>query len=72
MDEEKYKVLYVDDEENNLISFRAAFRRNYEIFTATSAAEGIELLKQHVIPIIITGSAHAPDDGDTVLRKDHS
>ncbi|HUM48070.1 MAG TPA: response regulator, partial [Chitinophagales bacterium] len=69
MDEEKFNVLYVDDEENNLISFRAAFRRNYNIFTATSAAEGIRLLHQHTIPIIITDQRMPQMTGVQFLEK---
>lgn len=50
---EKIKVLYVDDEPNNLIAFKASFRRNYEIFTATSAAEGLAILNNNPIHVII-------------------
>ena len=54
MADQKLNVLYVDDEENNLVSFRAAFRKDYNIFTARSAAEGIDLLHKNDIPVIIT------------------
>lgn len=47
-------VLYVDDEINNLNSFKAAFRRNFNIYTAQSAAEGTQLLQTHEIGVIIT------------------
>jgi response regulator RpfG family c-di-GMP phosphodiesterase len=50
----RIKVLYVDDEENNLFSFKAAFRRIYDIFTATSAAEGRKILEEHEIEVVIT------------------
>ena len=40
----KIKVLYIDDEQNNLLSFRAAFRRKYKIVTALSASEGMNML----------------------------
>jgi response regulator RpfG family c-di-GMP phosphodiesterase len=52
--QEKIKVLYVDDEENNLTAFKANFRRLYDIFTATSAQEGKNILKEQKIHIIIT------------------
>lgn len=51
---EKINVLYVDDEEENLASFKATFRRFYTIHTATSAKEGVEILKNHPVEIIIT------------------
>jgi len=47
-------VLYVDDEINNLNSFKAAFRRDFEIFTASSAKEGRKVLDSQEIGVIIT------------------
>ncbi|TAH21169.1 MAG: hybrid sensor histidine kinase/response regulator [Cytophagales bacterium] len=54
MRSEKYNILYVDDEKSNLNVFNATFRRDYNVFTANSAAEGIELLASSKIDIIIT------------------
>jgi response regulator RpfG family c-di-GMP phosphodiesterase len=51
----KIKILYVDDEENNLFSFKATFRMKYDVYTAISAADAKEILKQHSdIALIIT------------------
>ncbi|WP_183568224.1 response regulator [Mucilaginibacter sp. SP1R1] len=47
-------VLYVDDEINNLNSFKAAFRRDFNIYTASSAAEGRKILDVNEIGVIIT------------------
>lgn len=47
-------VLYIDDELNNLNSFKAAFRRNFNIFTAQSAKEGRKILDTEEIGVIIT------------------
>ncbi|GAB2978302.1 hypothetical protein GCM10027049_12170 [Mucilaginibacter puniceus] len=47
-------VLYVDDEVNNLNSFKAAFRRDFEIYTASSAREGRKILENNEIGVIIT------------------
>jgi signal transduction histidine kinase len=47
------RVLYVDDELNNLLSFQAAFRRNFEIFIATTASEGLQILEQNEVEVII-------------------
>jgi DNA-binding NtrC family response regulator len=49
-----YGVLYVDDEINNLNSFKAAFRRDFEIYTAQSAREGRKVLDSNEIGVIIT------------------
>lgn len=47
-------VLYVDDEVNNLNSFKAAFRRDFDIYTASSAREGRKILDNNEIGVIIT------------------
>jgi response regulator RpfG family c-di-GMP phosphodiesterase len=49
-------ILYVDDELNNLSSFKATFRRYYTIYTASSASEGKKILDENLadINIIIT------------------
>ena len=54
MEKEKIHILYVDDETNNLVAFKANFRRDYEIFTAESAEEGMKILRNNHIHIIIT------------------
>jgi len=48
------KVLYLDDEENNLIAFKALFRPEYEVFTTTSAREAVEYLNQNEVPVILS------------------
>lgn len=47
------RVLYIDDEENNLQAFKASFRRQYEIYTAISAADGLKILQNVDIQVII-------------------
>ena len=47
-------VLYIDDETNNLNSFKAAFRREFNIYTASSAREGRKILDAYEIGVIIT------------------
>ena len=53
-EDHKPKILYVDDEQNNLIVFRSSFRRYYEIYTAATASEGLEIIKDNDIEVIIT------------------
>lgn len=50
---DKKKILYVDDEEANLNVFRIAFRRKYDITTATSAEKGLELLEESQFDVLI-------------------
>lgn len=50
----KINILYVDDEVNNLISFKALFRLKYNVFTAERGKEAVKILDAHDIHIIIT------------------
>ena len=50
----KAQILYVDDDSENLSSFKALFRRDYHVFLASSAAEGLEILRNNDIQILIT------------------
>jgi response regulator RpfG family c-di-GMP phosphodiesterase len=52
--ETKINVLYIDDEENNLLAFKASFRRYFIIFTAISAEEGKKILNNNDIHVLIT------------------
>ena len=54
MDQNKYNILYIDDEENNLIVFKNSFFRYYNIFTALSGKEGLRIIADEEIHLIIT------------------
>jgi response regulator RpfG family c-di-GMP phosphodiesterase len=54
MKEKKINLLYVDDEPNNLVSFRANYRTYYNVFTAISAEEGMKILRDNRIHVLIT------------------
>lgn len=52
MNKERIKVLYVDDEEGNLIAFRANFRRDFDVQVATNTTDAFAILAkedQHVV-----------------------
>ena len=51
---DKIKILYLDDEENNLIAFKALFRREYDVFTTTSAREAVAYLNENEVPVILS------------------
>jgi class 3 adenylate cyclase len=69
MENEKLNILYVDDEEQNLISFKAAFRRYHNIFTANSGREGMEILLNREIHLIITDQRMPEMTGIQFLEK---
>ena len=84
MRKESTSVLYVDDEEENLLVFRSSFRRYYDVFTSSSARAAIELLKDNPVDVIISDQrmpevsgvdflSKLPDSGNDIrmiLRKD--
>ncbi len=47
-------ILYVDDEQNNLISFKATFRLKYNVLTAISGEEAKKVLAENEVHVIIT------------------
>ncbi len=74
MEKEKIKVLYVDDEVNNLISFKANFRELYDVYVASSAAEGKDILNNTEINVVITDQRMPDISGVQFLEsiiKDH-
>lgn len=54
MEKQVINILYVDDEVHNLIAFRAAFRRSFNIFTAESANEAMPILAAVDIHIVVS------------------
>jgi two-component system sensor histidine kinase/response regulator len=49
----KIHVLYIDDEDNNLKSFRATLRKDFKIFTAINAEDGLRIAQQEEIHVCI-------------------
>ena len=50
----KITVLYVDDEENNLLSFKATFRMRYNVLIAMSGDDALKILETRPVDIVIT------------------
>ena len=59
----------MDDEAQNLISFRATFRRDYTIHTAQSGPEALDLLRKEHIQLIITDQRMPGMTGVQFLEK---
>lgn len=68
-DQKDIVVLYVDDEENNLISFKATFRLKYKVFTALSGDEALKILEAQQVHIIITDQRMPNMTGIEFLEK---
>jgi response regulator RpfG family c-di-GMP phosphodiesterase len=69
MSDKKINILYVDDEENNLMSFKATFRIKYNIYTANSADEAMKILDSKHLDIIITDQRMPNMTGVEFLEK---
>jgi response regulator RpfG family c-di-GMP phosphodiesterase len=65
----KIKVLYVDDEENNLVSFKATFRLKFHVITALSGEEALKILATKPVDIIITDQRMPNMTGIAFLEK---
>jgi DNA-binding NtrC family response regulator len=51
---EKPRVLYLDDDNSNLDSFRANFREQFEVFTSNNPVEAYNMIAEQKIQIVIT------------------
>jgi response regulator RpfG family c-di-GMP phosphodiesterase len=69
MSDKKIVILYVDDEENNLISFKANFRLKYQVLTAISGDEALKIMEAKVVDIIITDQRMPNMTGVEFLEK---
>ena len=67
--DDRIKVLYVDDEEGNLMAFRAGFRREFDVRTASSAAEGLALLAADPAHVVISDQRMPVMSGAEFLAK---
>lgn len=66
----KKNILFVDDEENILKSVkRLFFKSNYNIFLASSAKEGFEIIKNNKIDVLISDVKMPEMDGLTFLKE---
>ena len=69
MDHREYPVLYVDDEKDNLRIFELTFRRDFTVLTAESALEGLELLAQHPVAVVLSDQKMPGIEGVEFLRR---
>ena len=69
IDTERIKVIYVDDEEGNLMAFRASFRRDFEIRVASSAAQGLAMLEESPAHVVISDQRMPVMSGSEFLAQ---
>jgi|GEM_PF-595326 len=54
MSDKTIRVLFVDDEENNLKAFRSTFRREMDVLVASSGDEALRMLETETVHVIIS------------------
>jgi two-component system response regulator (stage 0 sporulation protein F) len=57
---EKITILYVDDEKINLLLLKINFQKKFNVITALSGQEGLELLRAHPETIIVISDMKMP------------
>ncbi len=62
-------ILYVDDDIENLESFKAVFRREYNVYLANSAKEAIDILEQTAINVLMTDQRMPEMTGSELLES---
>src|SRR5207249_933664 len=65
----KHSVLLVDDEPEILFSLRGLLRREFELFTAESGPQALELLKSHATHVIMSDQRMPGMTGIELLRQ---
>ena len=67
-EEEKYKILLVDDEEDNLMLLYRTLRGKYELTKTTNPLEAVELLKNNFYHLVISDHKMPEMDGVELLQ----
>lgn len=65
----KPQILYVDDEIDNLIGFKAVYRRQYEVHLAQNGQEALAVLKKHPIDLVISDQRMPKMTGVELLEQ---
>jgi DNA-binding NtrC family response regulator len=65
----KHPILLVDDEPEILYSLKGLLRREFELYTAESGTEAVEILKRHAIHVIMTDQRMPEMTGVQLMRR---
>lgn len=65
----QYKILVVDDEPTNIRLLERIFSRHYQVLSATSGSDAMELLRQHNVALIISDQRMPEMSGIEFLKQ---
>lgn len=67
---DKIKIIYIDDEEMNVMLFQINFSVNYEVYTGYSGLEGLKLLEKYSdIKVVISDMSMPEMNGIEFIRE---
>ena len=69
LDVKRFPILVVDDEQDNLDAFRFNFRKTFDILTATSGPEALQILDDKEVAVIVTDQRMPKMTGVELLRE---
>jgi len=69
LDVKRYPILVVDDEQDNLDAFRFNFKKTFDILSATSGSEALEVLAESDVAVIVTDQRMPRMTGLELLRE---
>ncbi len=62
------KVLYVDDSESNLLLFKELFKNDFFVLLASSAKEGLEILREEEVAVLVSDQSMPEMSGNELLE----
>ena len=65
----KHSILLVDDEPEILFSLRGLLRKEFDLHTANSGAEALEVLRRHPVQVIMSDQRMPEMTGVELLRR---
>ncbi len=69
MSENRPAVIYLDDEEINLLLFKEMFKKDFDVFTTTYPEEALEYLKSNDVEFVFTDQRMPIMTGVEFLRE---
>jgi Nif-specific regulatory protein len=69
LDVKRYPILVVDDEQDNLDAFRFNFKKTFDILTATSGPEALQVLADKDVAVVVTDQRMPKMTGVELLRE---